>query len=69
LGFGFPSLSASGIASVAHNTGAGLYAEDEVRVDVSSGSFGSNVGLVSIWRRAASTRTMRSTPTTDRINF
>ncbi len=45
VGFGFPSLSANGIASVAHNAGAGLYAEDEVSVDVSSGSFGSNTGL------------------------
>lgn len=45
VSFGFPSLSGQGIASVAHNTGAGLYAEDEVSVDVSSGSFGSNGGL------------------------
>jgi hypothetical protein len=44
-GFGYPSLSGAGIASIAHNGGAGLYAEDDVNVDVTYGSFGSNVGL------------------------
>lgn len=44
-GFGFPSLSGAGIASIAHNGGAGLYAQDQVNVDVTYGSFGSNAGL------------------------
>ncbi len=45
VGSGYPSLSANGIASVAHNAGAGLFADDAVTVDVVSGSFGSNGGL------------------------
>jgi hypothetical protein len=44
-GFGYPSLSGAGLASIAHNGGAGLYAEDDVNVDVTYGSFGSNGGL------------------------
>jgi trimeric autotransporter adhesin len=44
-GFGYPSLSGAGIASAAYNGGAGLYAEDDVNVDVTYGSFGSNAGL------------------------
>ena len=44
-GFGYPSLSGAGFASIAHNGGAGLYAEDDVNVDVTYGSFGSNTGL------------------------
>jgi hypothetical protein len=44
-GFGYPSLSGAGIASIAHNGGAGLYAQDDVNVDVTYGSFGSNAGL------------------------
>jgi hypothetical protein len=45
VGFGFPSLDARGLASIAYNGGAGLYAEDDVNVDVTYGSFGSNGGL------------------------
>ena len=44
-GFGYPSLSGAGIASIGYNGGAGLYAEDDVNVDVTYGSFGSNAGL------------------------
>ena len=44
-GFGYPSLSANGIPSIAYNAGAGLFADDAVTVDVVSGSFGHNGGL------------------------
>ena len=44
--YGYPSLSSQGIASVANNTGAGLYVEGATTtVDVSAGSFGDNGGL------------------------
>ncbi len=45
VGFGYPSLSGAGFPSIAHNGGAGLYAQDDVNVDVTYGSFGSNAGL------------------------
>jgi hypothetical protein len=45
VNFGYPSLSANGIASIAYNAGAGLYVEGSSTVDVSAGSFGDNVGL------------------------
>ena len=44
-GFGYPSLDGLSVASIGYNGGAGLYAQDEVSVDVTYGSFGGNAGL------------------------
>ena len=41
----YPSISLNGVASIAHNAGAGLYVESVATVDVVRGSFGNNGGL------------------------
>jgi hypothetical protein len=45
VGFGYPSLDGLGIASIANNGGAGVYAEDLVNVDVTYGAIANNGGL------------------------